>query len=87
MQPAVASVGDFHRCAKMQLPAPWTRLRVVFDDETEPVALVAIGMQVATHRFGGALDGVGADDVGIDDAVVQRRIVDVDAVVRGLIAA
>ena len=59
-------------------------LRVVLDHEAEAIALVAIGMQVAAHRFGRLRDRGGADDFGIDDAVVQRRSADVDAVIRRL---
>src|SRR6185437_1088924 len=57
-------------------------LPVLFDLEAEPVMLVAMEVDVATHRFGGTLHRCGADHVGVDDAVVVLRARDVDAIVR-----
>ena len=58
-------------------------LRIVFDDESKLVALVAVDVQVAPHRLGRSRGRGGADDSGVDDTVVERRAADVHAVVAG----
>ena len=63
-------------------PSAW----IVFDDETEFVGLVAAGMR--SRRIGSVEPAPRrADLAGIDDAFVERRAIDIDAIVVIVIAA